>query len=198
MLSISKQPSNSTQPYLLCADGEHSPLKTQSIDFVFSNGFLQYFSYPQNILGEIFRVLKPNGLLLFTTFGPDTLKELRHAFQTLHLQYPIQSFSDMHDLGDLLVKTGFQDPVIDTETLTLTYKNLTKLADDLLQTECHLISVSDPLTKTYETLYGTDGVLPATFEIIYGLGFVAAKTDLYQKDEDGIIRIPADSLPILE
>ena len=77
MINVAKHTRYSSAQFYVCADGDHLPIKSQSIDFVFSNCALHWFFAPQTVFNEIHRVLKPEGLLLFSTFGPDTLKELK-------------------------------------------------------------------------------------------------------------------------
>ncbi len=190
---------------LIQADGDYLPFKSQSIDFVFSNCVLNWFTDPKNVLEEIYRVLKPEGLFLFSTFGPDTLKELRNSFAKVDPNPHVNTFMDMHDLGDLLLKVNFSDPVVDMETLTLTYSSLTGLLTDLKQTGSHTVNTSIPrglnrkpllnaLEAAYERYRTEDHRLPATFEIIYGHAFVPSQKNLYRADEEGIVRIPLEHL----
>jgi len=108
----------------LCADGEFLPIQNQSIDFIFSNCTLQWLTDPHVIFTEIRRVLKPNGLFLFSSFGPDTLKELRESFAVIDTEKHVNVFADMHDIGDILLHTKFLDPVMDMEIITATYRDL--------------------------------------------------------------------------
>lgn len=100
------------------------PLAAQQIDLVWSNAALHWLDDLPGAMQEFNRVLRVGGLLMFSLFGPDTLKELRHAVQAAdgaaHAER-VHSFVDMHDVGDMLVHGGFSDPVMDMETLTLTY-----------------------------------------------------------------------------
>ncbi len=98
---------------------------------VWSNLALAWAADPLSALREIHRVLSPGGLLMFSTYGPDTLKELRSAFAAGSGTSHVHSFVDMHDLGDMLVASGFAAPVMDMETLTLTYADVAALARDL-------------------------------------------------------------------
>lgn len=163
----------------LCADGDYLPFQDQSVDFVFSNCALQWFTNPKKVFQEIYRVLKPNGLLLFSTFGQDTLKELRSSFANIDNNTHVNTFMDMHDIGDSLLHQKFQDPVMDMETLTLTYKNLRGLIDDLKLMGAHYVhsetprglsprGMFDKLSHHYEAYRTEEGLLPATFEIVYG------------------------------
>lgn len=167
---------------LLCADGDHLPIQSQSIDFVFSNCTLQWFFNPVSIFQEIGRVLKSEGLFLFSTFGRDTLKELRYCFSELDENHHVNHFLDMHDIGDILVQLQFQSPVVDMENITITYPNLKTLISDLKQTGANQVTLKnanvlspkntfDQLAKQYEVFRSEDNYLPATFEIVYGHAF---------------------------
>lgn len=101
---------------------EALPVAGQSIDLIWSNAALHWLNDIPAALKEFNRVLKVGGVLMFSTFGPDTLKELRQAVRARgDAPQQINQFTDMHDIGDMLVHGGFADPVMDMETLTLTY-----------------------------------------------------------------------------
>ena len=107
-------------PGLVCADAERLPLAAASTQAVFSNLALQWCR-PEAVFAEIARVLDTGGLFIFSTFGPDTLKELRAAFAAVDAYEHVNPFIDMHDLGDALVHAGFAEPVMEMEVLTLEY-----------------------------------------------------------------------------
>ena len=117
-------------PALACADAERLPLAAGSARLVFSNLLLQWCD-PAAVFRETARVLETGGLFLFSTYGPDTLKELRGAFAAVDGAPHVNAFVDMHDLGDALVAAGFADPVMEMETLTLEYADVESLARDL-------------------------------------------------------------------
>ena len=165
-------------PAVICGDLEHLPLKKSSIDLVWSNLALQWVNELPSTFAEIHRVLAPGGLFMFTTFGPDTLKEMRSAQSGLDGHVHGSGFIDMHDIGDLLVRAGFADPVIDMELFTLTYDDVRAVMRDLKAIGAHNAAVDRPpalsgkrwlaaLEHNYEALR-RDGKLPATFEVIYG------------------------------
>jgi malonyl-CoA O-methyltransferase len=123
-------------------------------------------------------VLKVEGLLIFSTFGPDTLKELRQAFNGVDEQNHLNRFADMHDIGDMLVHSGFAEPVMEMEMLTLTYEDVRGVLQDLRAIGAHNSTAGRGqglmgknawarLTGNYERLR-SNGRLPATFEVIYG------------------------------
>jgi malonyl-CoA O-methyltransferase len=111
----------------VCGNLEQLPLAGASVDLVWSNMALHWAADPAAALREFERVLAPGGLLMFSTLGPDTLKELRAAAGAAH----VHAFLDMHDVGDLLVGAGFSAPVMDMEMLTLRYGDPARLFDDL-------------------------------------------------------------------
>jgi malonyl-CoA O-methyltransferase len=115
-------------------DAAAMPLKDASAELVVSNLMLEWCADPDTVFGEVRRVLKPGGLFTFTTLGPDTLKELRDATTRAWNDAQIHRFIDMHDLGDALMRAGFADPVMDTETLTVTFSSLRTLMRELKDT----------------------------------------------------------------
>ncbi len=161
----------------LCADAEALPLASESIDLALSNLALQWCD-PEKVAKEASRVLKPQGLFMFTTFGPDTLKELRAAFKAIDDAPHVNTFPDMHDIGDILVHAGFADPVMDQEIVTLTYTDLKPLLRELKGIGAHNVLPGratglmgkqrwQRMVDAYE-LFRKDGRLPATYEVVYG------------------------------
>ena len=104
-----------------CASGERLPLPDGSIDMVFSNLMLHWHPAPHEVIVEIGRVLRTGGLVLFSSYGPDTFKELRAACQSTLAAAQPMPFVDMHDLGDMLVAAGFSTPVMEADTLRLKF-----------------------------------------------------------------------------
>lgn len=162
----------------LCGDIERLPLRGGAFDLVWSNLALQWINEPARAFAEFRRVLAPGGLLMFSTFGPDTLKELRTAYAGLDGHTHVNRFIDLHDLGDLLVQAGFADPVMDMEYLTLTYADVRALMRDLKAIGAHNVTAGRPqgiggrallaaVERNYEQ-FRRDGRLPATFEVVYG------------------------------
>lgn len=162
----------------VCGDFEQLPLATGSAQLVWSNLAMQWINEPQVAFAEMHRVLAPGGLLLFSTFGPDTLKELRAAFAGIDRHTHVSRFIDMHDLGDRLVASGYADPVMDMEVVTLTYADVRGLMRDLKAIGAHNATQGRPgalagralldrVASNYET-FRTAGKLPATFEVVYG------------------------------
>lgn len=166
----------------LCADIERLPLRARSVDLLWSNLALQWVNDPQHAFGEFRRVLAPGGLLMFSTFGPDTLKELRASYQGTDRYTHVNRFIDLHDIGDMLVHAGFADPVMDMECLTLTYDNVRALMHDLKAIGAHNVTAGRPQGMSARATLATvecnyeawrrDGRLPATFEVVYGHAWV--------------------------
>jgi len=170
-------------PALARADAEKLPLAAASCDFIFSNLTLHWCD-PPSYFGEAARVLSTGGLLLFSTFGPDTLKELRAAFAAVDEAPHVHRFIDMHDLGDALVHAGFGDPVMEMENITVEYRDVAAMARELRDTGAAnawpgrrrgLMTPArwEGMTQRYEKLR-RGGALPATCEIVYGHAWKAA------------------------
>lgn len=167
-----------TKRRLICADAEALPLAGQSVDMMWSNLALQWCNDLPATFAGMHRVLRPEGLLIFSTFGPDTLKELRTAFQGVDGYNHVNRFVDMHDIGDMLVAAGFADPVLEMEKLTLTYSDVKAVMQDLRGIGAHNATEGRAQGMTGKTKWASvvrnyemlrrDGRLPATYEIVYG------------------------------
>jgi len=148
-----------------------------AVDMLWSNLAYQWAGDLPAVFAECQRVLRPGGLLTFTTFGPDTLKELRTASEgdgRIH----VNRFIDMHDVGDMMIGTGFADPVMDMEYLTLTYADVKTLMRELKSIGAHNVAAGrnhaltgkralKEIERRYES-FRVEARLPATFEVIYG------------------------------
>lgn len=161
----------------VCADFARLPFAAGSFGLVWSNLALSYSADAGATLAEWLRVLEVGGLAMFTTYGPDTLKELRAAFAAAP-GARVQTFMDMHDIGDLLVGAGFADPVVDMELLTLTYDDVAAIARDLRHSGQQSALADRPrglttprawqrMAQAYETRRA-NGRLPVTVEVVYG------------------------------
>ena len=161
----------------VCANAYQLPFADNSIDFIVSNLMMQWCPDLKTLLDECFRTLKPEGLFLFSTFGPDTLKELKRSWSVVDNNPHVNEFTDMHDIGDQMLQSGFQSPVMEMERLTLTYDKVIDLMHDLKGIGAQTVhNRSKSLTgktkfnkmiEMYES-YRKDGKLPATYEVIYG------------------------------
>lgn len=164
---------------LLCADIEALPLADSSIGFIWSNLAIQWCNHLDEALQEFHRVLQPEGLLMFSTFGPDTLRELRIATAAAsgNAHTSVSRFIDMHDIGDALVRAGFSAPVLDVERFTLTYDDVKSVMRDLKSIGAHNATDGrargllgrgyfERLETAYEQ-FRQNGKLPATFEVVY-------------------------------
>lgn len=182
----------------VCADVEALPLASGSVEMVWSNLALQWCNDLPATFVELQRVLKAEGLLMFSSFGVDTLNELRIAFRDVDGYSHVNRFADMHDIGDMLVGAGFADPVMEMERITLTYEDVRAVMQDLKNIGAHNATAGRAtgmmgkaawrrITENYEKLR-RDGKLPATFEIIYGHAWKAAP----KKAQDGRAIIKTD------
>jgi len=162
----------------IVGDVERLPLANNSVDLIISNLTLQWCNDLPGALAEFERVLTPGGALFFTTFGPDTLRELRESWSQVNGYSHVNNFIDMHDIGDMLLHARFADPIMDAERLTVTYKEVMALMRDLKQLGAHNVTAQRPrgltgrrqlqqLQAAYEQ-FRTEGVLPATYEVVYG------------------------------
>jgi malonyl-CoA O-methyltransferase len=174
-------------PSFVCGDVCALPFARGTFGLVWSNLTLQWVAELPQAVAEIHRVLEIGGLVMFTTFGPDTLKELRAAFAGVDAHPHVARFADMHDIGDLLVHSGFADPVMQMEMLTLTYPDTRSMAHDLKAIGATNAAQGrrrgltgrrrfERALAALEAMPGRppDGRIPATFEVIYGHAWKAA------------------------
>jgi malonyl-CoA O-methyltransferase len=179
-----------SKPRLVCADIEHLPIASSSVDILWSNLAIQWCNDLDQAFLEAKRVLKPNGLLMFSTFGPDTLKELRVASQNGHTH--VSRFIDMHDIGDALTRSGFSAPVLDVEHYTLTYDDVKGVMRDLKAIGAHNATEGrargllgrgflQQLTQQYEQ-FRQNGKLPATYEVVFGHAWKSDKAETLSHD----------------
>ena len=170
-------------PHLVCADIEQLPFADNSFDLVFSSLSMQWCNDINAALLEVKRVLKPGGLFVFSTFGPDTLKELRRSWAMVDGANHVNQFIDMHDIGDALLSYGYAEPVMEAEFLTLTYHSVEEIMRDLKAIGANVTADKGPNAQVVKGLSGKSvlnnvrlgyepfrqhGLLPATYEVIYG------------------------------
>jgi malonyl-CoA O-methyltransferase len=169
---------------LLCGNFSQLPLAQNAVDVVWSNLALHWHPQPDQVFVEWRRVLRTDGLLMFSCFGPDTFRELRAAFAAADQTPHTLPFVDMHDFGDMLVNAGFSTPVMDMETLIVTYASVDKLFADVrawggnpLDTRRRGLLGRQAWRHVVDALEQSrraDGSIPLTFEVIYGHAFSPA------------------------
>lgn len=185
----------------ICADADLLPFANDSFDLVFSNLMLQWSQDSEHTMAEIHRVLKPNGLLLFSSLGRDTLFELRETWAKIDTEIHVHSFHDMHFLGDILQQLKFKDAVVDMEFVTVTYNDLRKILLDLKNIGAHNVAKDrskgltgkqkfERFAMLYEKLRNAEGLLPLTYEVIYGHAWGTEKKTLVKKE----IEIPLSTI----
>jgi malonyl-CoA O-methyltransferase len=154
-------------PLSICADVRKLPLAGDAVDFVWCNMALHWLSDPRPAFKEFARVLAPEGLLMFSTLGPDTLKELRAAAGAAR----VHAFIDMHDLGDMLLAAGFGAPVMDMEMIEFSYTRGATLLDDLKrsgQTSARADRPRGLAGRRFGERLRAALAPRATFEVVYG------------------------------
>lgn len=160
----------SPSPFYVCADAQKLPLGDQSVDLVFANFVLPWHTDFTSLLNEWRRVLRNDGILIFTALGLDTLKEWRTFFADAHIPCLI----DMHDIGDLLLQEGFADPVLDVSYFTTAYRKLAKLAHELRATGMWFPDRKALQETSLEAAGATEDRWTVTYEIIFGHAFAPA------------------------
>lgn len=161
------------------ADIEQLPFNNHSFDLVFSSLTMQWLIDQKQAYTELNRVLKPGGLLIFSTLGPDTLMELKQSWQQVDQDIHVNDFLDMHIVGDHVHGASFDNTVMDRDIITLTYKTMLGLMKDLKAIGAHNMNSNrqrgllgktkfSKLQNAYEAFRWDDGQLPATYEVVYG------------------------------
>ncbi len=188
------------RPRCVCADLDHLPLAEQSVDLVFANASLQWSARPAQAITDIARILRPGGLMMFSSFGPDTLQELRAAWAAVDGGEHVHGFIDMHDYGDMLMAAGLADPVMDAERMTLTYPDAMQLMREIKAIGAGNASLGrNPgligrrriaaVCAAYERFRTADGRLPVSYEVVHGHAWGPV-----QRRVDGETRIAVDVL----
>lgn len=188
-----------SRQHFIQADAHALPLAADSVDMVFSNLMLQWVEQPDAVFAELRRCLRVGGLLIFSSFGPDTLCELRASWAAVDDSPHVHRFIDLHDLGDALVRAGFEHPVMEMEKLRLTYPDC-----HALMREMQRLGAQNALTGRRRSLTGRQrltamiaeyekfreaGRLPATFEVVYGHAWTTVAAPV-----TGEVRIPLAQL----
>lgn len=190
------------KPACVCGDGEYLPFANDSFELIFSNLMLQWCMDLEPVFTELRRVLAPGGLLMFTTFGPDTLRELRASWEAVDGFTHVNAFIDLHDVGDALVRTHWAEPVMDAERITVTYREVRTLMQDLKHLGAHNVTAGRPrgLTGRYRLqqveqayeVFRSDGVLPASYEVVYGHAWSPAASPATGQVEVLLTRPPSE------
>ncbi|MDF1796438.1 MAG: methyltransferase domain-containing protein [Coxiellaceae bacterium] len=187
----------------LVSDMHAIALQADSVDCIVANDSLHWAMEPAMVIQECMRILKPGGLLMFTTIGPDTLQELRLACHQSGLGERVMPFMDMHDIGDLLMHNGFSDPVMDREELQLQYRSIKTLCRDV-----HRLAVSQVADQVSTGLvtprqwssliesYPTDHpeIYPCTIELLQGHAWKSEAVAGYRMDQQGEVAIPISKI----
>lgn len=193
------------------ADFRALPFAGASFDLLWSNLALHWDPAPHAIFPEWHRITTEGGLLMFSLFGPDTLRELRSALAGIDAGVHTLRFVDMHDIGDMLVHSRWSTPVMDMEQITITYETPQALLADV-----HLLggmagltdeagrSLAGPglhtprwrqrLFDALDAQRNPDGVIPLTFEIVYGHAWKLAPPQRQTLDDQGRAMIPVDQI----
>jgi malonyl-CoA O-methyltransferase len=202
MLAEAARQDGSGRCEYLGADALALPLPDASVDLVFSNVLLPWCDDPDAVFADVARVLRPRGLFTFSTFGPDTLIELREAWRAADDATHVIPFTDMHDIGDGLVRAGLVEPVLDVCRYTLTYPDVRSLMRDLKAIGAQNATAGRPrgltgrgrlraVEQAYEN-HREDGVLPATYEVIFGQAWGSTRQP--GAEPDGEFAFPVGSI----
>ena len=187
----------------VCGDALRLPIKDGSVDLIFSNLMLPWCEPLAVALTEARRVLGPSGFFAFSTFGPDTLHELRRAWAEADSYNHVNRFSDVHEVGDALVHAGLIEPVLDIDRIEVGYPDALTLMRDLKAIGAHNVTAGRPralagrarlaaVQRAYESFRDADR-LPATYEVIYGASWGAAGRPAASAI-DGLVRIAPGSI----
>ncbi|MEC8147199.1 MAG: malonyl-ACP O-methyltransferase BioC [Pseudomonadota bacterium] len=181
MLAVAKKansPLFRKKNFFLCADAENIPLKSETVDLVYSNLSIQWCPKPFDVFVNVNNILKSSGVFVFSTLGPDTLKELRESFEGYSSFSHTSQFLDMHQIGDYLANVGMKNVVIERETLVVNYDEPLKLMKDLKglgatnasSKRNKNLTAPDTIRKVINSYNKKkiDGKIPATYEVIYG------------------------------
>ena len=191
----------------VCADVRALPLAEGSVDVVFSNLCLQWIEDLPAVLAGFRRVLRPGGLLLVSTFGPDTLHELRDAFAEVDAAPHVSPFAGIAQFGDALMAAGFRDPVLDRDDTVTWYRDLPELmralramgATNALQARRQTLTGKARFARAaqaYAGHCGQDGRLPATWETITAMAWAPAPGAPIREGGMEVARFPASGIPV--
>lgn len=183
----------------LCGDAEQLPLANGMADMIISNLAFQWCD-PMRVFAEMRRLLAPGGVLLFTSFGPDTLHELRAAWRATDGGTHVHHFVDMHDLGDALVHTGFAEPVMDASMIRMDYGDVSGMLRDLKGIGANNVDdgrrrgllgkeAFTRFRQAYEAM-AIDGKIPASYEVVFGTAWAPTTA----RPADGVAGVPLEAI----
>ena len=193
--------------YFVCDQAQQLPFADNSVELIFSTSTFQWCTDLNQVLFECNRVLCTDGILIFSTFGPDTLIELRNSWIQVDEFEHVHEFLDMHHIGDMMLANHFKDPVVDMEVITIQYQELRQLLQDLKDTgsrgkfDRKIAKTSDGLmgkkkykrlVQAYEKFRTQNGTLPASYEVIYGYAQKSGQID--ENLEFKEVKIPVDRI----
>ena len=208
MLREAKKQAGWWRPFSrVCADAQALPLQDQSVDVIFCNLCLQWVDDLPAVFSGFRRVLKPGGLLLCSTFGPDTLVELNEAFAAADDRPHVSRFAQIAQFGDALMMAGFRDPVLDRDLFTLTYDDLPSLMRELRAMGATNARVDRRHTLTgrgrfaaaaaaYEPMRRADGKLPSSWEVIYAHAWAPDPGAPIREGGHDVASVPVSAIPI--
>lgn len=208
MLREAKKQAGWWKPFArVCGDAQALPLLDQSVDVIFSNLCLQWVEDLPAVFAGFRRVLKPGGLLLCSTFGPETLIELRDAFAQADDTPHVSRFAPIAQFGDALMMAGFRDPVLDRDLFTLTYDDLAALMRELralgatnaMSSRRHTLTGRGRFAAAraaYEPLRQADGRLPSSWEVIYAHAWAPDPGAPIRERGHDIAAVPLSAIPI--
>jgi malonyl-CoA O-methyltransferase len=186
---------------LVRADMSRLPLSNQSVDMVFANLSTYWAPDPEALFAEIRRILRSEGMFLFTGFGPGTLRQLAEAGSRLDESIQMPVFPDLLETGDALAAAGFREPVMDTERITLCYSSLDNMMDELQATGMALLvrgwekwkNHGENLEQAWRPTM-VEGQYPLSFEIVYGVAFGPPEGQPRRTAEGEVATFSVDSL----
>ncbi|MFO7593479.1 MAG: malonyl-ACP O-methyltransferase BioC [Pseudomonadota bacterium] len=185
-------------------DAERLPFADNSFDMLFSNLTLQWCTDLEQTFNEFRRVLRPGGVLFYTSLGPDTLKELRASWAQVDERVHVNTFLDLHDVGDAMLRARLAEPVMDMEHITLTYRDSMTLMRDLKELGAHNVNpgrrqgLTGPrklkaVMQAYERFRQNDGLLPATYEVVYGHAW-CGNEPAREPTDPAVVGVPLEQL----
>lgn len=163
------------------ADARALPFADDAFDLVFANLLLPWLGEPGASLAEIGRVLRPEGLFAFSSLGPDSLAVLADAWGAVDDEPHVHPFADMHNVGDAIVRAGLRDPVLDIDSLAITYRDPDALLADLTASGARNALAARRPTLTGRRRFAAfrralaerteDGVITLGLELVFGHAF---------------------------